>query len=147
VHSRVSALKTLIRKIGLNPTLRGKLYPYLGRKGQSAIDYLKNHTLQISEHEAQAINLGHKALTLGKLIKRYDEDSQMVFCDLPSCWQTVIASVEFQNGNLKKAYPQFWLSIIRQHWKISLDELRDFGDNDPARRVQEAKYILNDGVS
>lgn len=131
-----------LRKIGLNPTLIGKLYPYLGRQSTSAYEYLQQHPLQVTDNEAKTIDFGVKSLLIEKLIGRYDEASLLAFCSLPACWQTVIASVEFQYGSIKKACPTFWRYVIDQRWNDAIDELNAFGDNYGSRRRQEAEYAI-----
>lgn len=131
-----------LRKLALNATFIGKLYPYLGLKGKGACDYLDEFPLTISVHEAAAIDSGVKRKQLDTLIKRFDKDSELPFNSIPPCWQTVIASVEFQYGNLSKRCPTFWRWVIYQKWAKAEQELRDFGDKYNSRRNKEADYVI-----
>ncbi|MDT0596236.1 pesticin C-terminus-like muramidase [Glaciecola petra] len=131
-----------LRKIGLSPVLIGKLYPYLGRKSTEAYEYIQQHPLRISKNEGNIVDTGVKRLLIEKLVERYNEDSQLAFNDLPACWQTVIASVEFQYGSIRKACPKFWSYVTQQEWDTAINELKSFGDNYASRRNQEAEYAL-----
>lgn len=131
-----------LRKMGLNPTLRGKLYPFLGRKGLNAKKYLDEHSLQLSESEVSAINLGFQARRLGKLIKRYDSESQVAFCELPECWQTVITSLECRYKNLFKHSPQLWRFLTEQQWESVISMLQSSEGAFATQHQHEADYVL-----
>jgi len=131
-----------LRKMGLNPTLRGKLYPYLSRTGPNAKMYLNEHPLQLSEAEVDAINVGFQARCLGKLIKRYDSASEVAFCDLPECWQTVITSLEYRYKNLYKQSPELWHMLIKQEWENVLSMLQSSDGAFASQHQHEADYVL-----
>jgi hypothetical protein len=131
-----------LRKLGLNPTLIGKLYPYLGRQGIDAHNYLEQFPLTLSKNEIVAINHGNKRLLAKQLAEKFDEESLILFANIPSCWQTVIASIEIQHGDISKTYPAFWRWALNQKWDQALMELRDFGDGHSERRNAEADYIV-----
>ena len=131
-----------LRMLGLNATLVGKLYPYLGRQGLDAQAYVMKFPLTISVHEAAAINSGVALKLAGRLTEGFNADSAISFNDLPSCWQTVIASIEFQHGNLSRYCPVFWNWVVHQKWDKALLELKDFGDQNSRRRDKEADYIV-----
>lgn len=131
-----------LRMLALNATLRGKLYPYLGRQGMDAQRYLSDFPLSLSGHEAAAIDSSVKLQLVTRLTERYDSDSDILFSDIPECWQTVIASVEFQYGNLSTRCPTFWQWVTHQKWDKGILELRDFGDRYSNRRNKEADYVL-----
>lgn len=131
-----------LRKIGLNATLRGKLYPYLGRTGTTAVEYLSKNPLVLSEAEVKVIDLGNRALLITKLVNKYNDVSSMEFADLSSPWQTVLASIACQYDEVDKKFPQFWLAVTTQDWDKALHILKNFGDSSPARRHREANYIV-----
>lgn len=131
-----------LRSLALNATFIGKLYPYLGLQGMDAYNYLEEFPLTISVHEAAAIDSGVKLKLLANLMKRYDKDSDVLFRNIPPCWQTVIASVEFQYGNLSMHCPSFWQWVTNQKWEKAELELRDFGDKYSSRRNKEADYVI-----
>lgn len=130
-----------LRKLELNATLIGKLYPYLGRKGNDALAYLAEFPLILSEHEAAAIDTNVKVQMTKRLIKRFNADSIAPFHKIPDSWQTVIASVEFQYGNLSARCPTFWKWATLHKWDEAILELRNFGDSYPSRRNREADYV------
>ena len=131
-----------LRKLALNATFIGKLYPYIGLQGMEAFNYLTKFPLTISVNEAAALDSGVKLKLLDSLMKRYDENSDVLFKNIPPCWQTVIASVEFQYGNLSRCCPTFWQWLTNQKWEKAILELRDFGDEYSIRRNKEADYII-----
>jgi hypothetical protein len=131
-----------LRKIGLNATLRGKLYPYLRRTGADAVEYLSEKPLILSEAEVKAIDLGNRAFLITKLVNKYNDISEVDFADLSSPWQTVLASIACQYNEVDKKFPQFWLAVTTQDWDKALHILKNFGDSSPARRHREANYIL-----
>lgn len=131
-----------LRKLALNATFIGKLYPYLGRQGKEAHNYLGKFPLTISVHEAAAIDSGVKRKLLDSLKRRFNKDSDVPFKSIPPCWQTVIASVEFQYGNLSRRCPTFWQWVVYQKWEKAELELRDFGDKYSSRRIKEADYVI-----
>ncbi len=130
-----------LRSLKLNPTLIGKLYPYLGKKGQDALVYLSKFPLSISEHEASAIDAGVKLQRINKLIKCYDEKSHIRFSELPQCWQTVIVSIACQYADLEIRFSTFWECITTQNWNAALNELGNLSHTDGTRRNIEADYI------
>jgi hypothetical protein len=75
-----------------------------------ASHYLKQHPLSISDVDAQSINASVKSRLVESLMYKYDSD--VSFTAIPSRWQTVIASVEFQYGSLQKNVPHFGLMIL-----------------------------------
>lgn len=77
---------------------------------------------------------------VNNLVKKYNGDSAIAFNDIPSKWQTVIGSVEFQYGSSKKKAPIYWGMVTHQNWGGALGELRNFGDNYATRRNKEANY-------
>lgn len=131
-----------LRRLALNPTFIGKLYPYLGLQGMDAYNYLIEFPLTISTHEAAAIDSGVKLTLLASLMLRFDENSDIPFKDIPPCWQTVITSIEFQYGNLSESCPTFWQWVTYQKWDKAILELRDFGDKYGTRRNKEADYVV-----
>jgi hypothetical protein len=134
--------ETELRDFGLNPTLIGKLYPYLGLKGHDASSYLAKLPLQLTLNELAHINAGLKRHLVKELALQYDAHSGFAFADIPACWQTVILSLESQHFGLQNKFPLFWSFIVNQEWDKALVELRDFGDSFDKRRNLEADYIV-----
>lgn len=135
-----------LRQLGLNPTLIGKLYPYLGRCGEDAKAYLDANPLSLSIAETSAINMGLKYKSILRLIMHYDNDSNLSFCELPACWQTVIASVSFQCECLADTYPVFWRNVIMQNWQAALHNLDKMESEHAQRRQKEVEYIKDNST-
>jgi hypothetical protein len=127
----------------LSPLLVAQLRPYLGKRKQEAVDYLKRYPLTITDSEAQQIDVAVKRAHVLSLIKKYDESaSEVHFTDLPGEAQTVISSVAFQYGvNLQRRTPKFWKAVIAQDWKEAVAILNNFGDAYSARRRKEAALL------
>lgn len=128
-------------RLKLEPALIELLRPYLGLQGMQAAQYLQQHPLNISDADAKAINLAVKSKLIASLVAKYDGDADVSFATIPSQWQTVIASVEFQYGSLQNKCPGFWSCVTQQNWQEAIGELRDFGDSYPTRRNKEADYV------
>ncbi|MFQ3250372.1 pesticin C-terminus-like muramidase [Glaciecola sp.] len=130
-----------LEKLGLDSNLIAKLYPYLGLQRHDAANYLRQHPLEISQEQAAFIDVKVKQRVIDGLIRKYDQMSPVEFCSIPGCWQTVIASVEFQYGSVKTKCPTFWRLVTGQSWSEALHELRNFGDRYATRRNQEADFV------
>jgi hypothetical protein len=132
-----------LEKLGLDSNLIAKLYPYLGLQGHDALNYLRHNPLEISQEQATFIDIQVKQRIIDGLVRKYDQMSNIEFCRIPSCWQTVIASVEFQYGSVKAKCPTFWRLAISQSWSEAIHELRNFNDSYANRRNQEADFVEN----
>lgn len=121
-------------KMSLNPTLKGKLYPYLGRTGQDAADYLIQHPLELSEAETDAINLGLKSESIEHLISQFNSKSAMHFCELSRPWQTVLLALELHCKNVAMERSEFYTAVANGEWQEALSLLRQFAP-------KEANYI------
>lgn len=57
-------------------------------------------------------------------ISQYNAAVTISFAPIPACWQTVIASVEFQYGSLQKKCLAFWVAkqflIAKNTHKVSV---------------------------
>ena len=129
-----------LRALNLDKALVELLTPYLGLQGQSALRYLEQHPLTITDADADAINVSVKSGLIDSLVAKYDADAGVSFASIPAKWQTVIASVEFQYGSVQKKCPSFWRCVTKQHWSEAIAELRDFDDRYKTRRNKEADY-------
>ena len=130
-----------LKKIGLNPTLRGKLYPYLGKKGEEAREYLASNPLILSDAEVFAINLGRRTYAIAKLITRYDELSTHSFCEIPPKWQSALVALELRYNNLKLHYPGLWNSLLSQDWSKALSEIVELENSSSSAQVSIAEFI------
>ncbi|TLX50937.1 peptidase [Pseudoalteromonas ruthenica] len=131
-------------KLGISQPLTQKLLPYLSLKKNDALKALKKSPLKVTPSEALQIDKSVKSQQIIVLVAKYNSATKtgVLFADLPSEAQTVIASVAFQYGdNLSTRTPDFWDAATRQDWKMLILELRNFGDMYPTRRNSEADLL------
>ncbi len=137
-----------LKDIGVMDALIEKLKPYLGRKGDDAAKYVKEHPLTLSDSDRIALDRAVQGLFVSKLTDKYNnaiDDDKKTFTQLPQAMQTVLYSVTHQYGlGIDKKCPKFWKLAIEQKWKDLVDELRNFGDNYGTRRNEEADLIQSE---
>jgi Bacterial toxin homologue of phage lysozyme, C-term len=137
--------ETDLTNLGLSSGLVTKLKPYLGKKGKTAADFLKDNPLTVTETEAAEIDKAVKSQNVPALKQKYlnssDNTANVIFDDLPSQAQTVIASVSFQYGDLSSKAPKFWTAATSQNWEETVKILRNFQDKYPTRRNKEADLL------
>lgn len=121
--------------------LYGKLYRFVGLKGNAAIAELRKSPLNITQDEADDLDAFSHSKTLDHLSREYLRDSGSCFESLPDEAQTVLASVAFQYGNVDTRCPKLWRACTKQDWPQAVAELRNFGDRYPTRRNKEADYL------
>jgi len=141
---------------GLPKALIDKLKPYLGKKKKVADDFVKANPLTITEKEADIINAFAKKQELDRLIKSWNNSSDVKWEDLSEAKATTVASVAFQFGNLPIKTPKFWEYTTSGNWTDARDELRDFYEKDEKglerqriygpRRNKEAAYLEQDNL-
>jgi len=141
---------------GLPKALIDKLKPYLGKKKKVADDFVKANPLTITEKEADIINAFAKKQELDRLIKSWNNSSDVKWEDLSEAKATTVASVSFQFGNLPIKTPKFWEYTTSGNWTDARDELRDFYGKDEKglerqriygpRRNKEADYLEQDNL-
>lgn len=134
-----------LTNLGLSAALITKFRPYLGLKKQAAVDFLARNPLTITQAEANEIDRLVRVDKVPRLKERYrvapNNTNRVLFDDLPSQAQTVIASVSFQYGNLATRTPMFWAAVTAQNWVEAVRILRDFGDSYTSRRNREADLL------
>jgi len=137
---------TDLQNLGLPQALIDKLSKYLGKQRSDAERVLLRYPLTISKAEADLIDKASKQSIISSLISLYDgalprRTGIVKFEQLPTEAQTVITSVAFQYGDLKRRTPNFWKAVTEQRWQAAVDELRDFGDRYSSRRRKEADLL------
>ena len=131
---------------GLPTEIIKKLKPYLGLKGQEALDYINKNPLQINNEEKNIINAFAKKVEMEKLRKKWKETTGKSFDDLDTKAATTIASVAFQNGDLSRKAPKFWKQVTNEDWSGAFYNLLDWDDTGKpsqtqTRREKEAKLL------
>ena len=132
--------KAQIKAFKFAKNLEAKLLPYAGIKGQAARDLLKAIPLLPSIAELEEIDKTIKKHYYTKVEREYNDNSDITFSFLDTEKQTVIISVAFQYGSLKKV-PRFFKFVSRGMWKCAVAELEEFGDAYSKRRKQEAALL------
>jgi len=131
-----------LENMGLPDELIDRVEPYLGMQGEDAQDYVEDHPLNITEEEANTLDEAVHSDIQGRLEENFNRDSDVNFNDLPEAAQTVIADVATQYGpDLAERTPNFWDAVTHQDWDRTYDELRDFHDDYPTRRNDEADLL------
>lgn len=135
-----------LKEIGKWPVtddLKIKLAPYVGRKGQDALNLLRELPLEVTEDEATQIETAVCGPIFDQLREAYDKKvGPDAFHHLPDEAQTVLASLAYQYGpNLAKRAPKFWGLACKADWPACVNELVNFGDRYPTRRRKEAKLL------
>lgn len=131
---------TGLKDMGLSEVLLQKIQPYLGLKGYKARMFLKAHPLSLNADELSELDVKVKKKYYAQIEREYNDASDYTFSFLPSEIQTVILSVGFQYGSLKRC-PKFKEYAVKGMWKTLANELENFGDAYHSRRVREAKYL------
>lgn len=142
---------------GEGTTLTEKLLPFVGLKGTAAENKIKELKTTFTKDELNLINDTIYPDKINKVINRFNDNSEVKFDKLPLEFQTVIASVGFQYGNMK--YPKdhkdskkagedfnFYKYITEGNWGKAIEELKNFGDDYQPRHTKEAK-LMEQGVT
>ena len=118
--------------------------PYLGVRGDDAVEILRHKPLNMSREDASTLTECIRSDILDDLVRRYDAASDRPFRYLEQQAQTVIASLAFQYGtDLARATPNFWRQVTARDWKAAHANLMNFGDAYRTRRRKEAAYLAD----
>ena len=123
--------------------LESKLLPYVDKKRETALEFLRKNPLSITMGECNEITKKLQNRFSKELELLYNSHSKIPFSEIPSAAQTVIYSVAYQYGNLPKRTPNFWKTVTSQNWEKAVSDLENFGDAYSVRRKKEAKYLKN----
>lgn len=127
---------------GFTPQLMAKLLPYVGLKGEPAVEALKAQPLTITADEATALNQHARQDTLNDLRHAYLMSTKgRSFDTLPDPVQTVVASVTFQYGSPWSRTPHFWGYVTSYNYAAMVADLKHFGDKYQPRHDREAAYL------
>lgn len=131
-----------LRNLRLSQPLINILTPYLGLKGQNAVNYLATHPLALTANARASLNFAVHRQIYEQLSAAYDAGSDFSFWRLPGAIQTVLCSVALQYGpNLPSAAPVFWGAMTQGRWQDAANELKNFGDAYNTRRNLEAGVL------
>ncbi|HKX07311.1 MAG TPA: pesticin C-terminus-like muramidase [Stellaceae bacterium] len=142
--------------LDITPSLKETLSPYLGLKGDAALEALQA-PLTITQNESDHLNAAVQAAKVDLVRQRYDAavgSDGARFDDLPEAAQTVITSVAFQWGSIwarssPPDIPMFWQAVISRDWEKTISVLRGWalkpwhGAIYRTRRNAEADYLAS----
>lgn len=115
------------------------LKPYVGLRGEKALETLRAHPLSLPRKVADDISSRVITYDLKKLIGYFNEEAFVPFEELSSRQQTVVLSVVHQYG--LRGAPKFLRYAVAGDWAAVAKELRNFGDKYTARRLKEVEYL------
>lgn len=130
-----------LEALGLPLDIVNKLAPYCGKRGGDAVTLLAQTPLEITPSQESVINRLVHAYFTEQLIVDYDRASRLKLEEIPGEAQTVIASIQFQYGSVKKKQAKFWSHVIVQDWRGAIDELGKFGQRYKTRRRKEQERL------
>lgn len=117
------------------------LLPYTNVTGDKARNTLKEYTLSLTKDQLDELDTKVRAKFSNQIEKEFNDNSDLVFCLLNRQQQTIIMSVGFQYGSLKRRCPKFFKLITKGKWLETVCELKNFGDAYPTRRKKEAALL------
>ena len=118
------------------------LTPFANVRRQPAVELLNRtrpedlNSTQIQTIE-RIVDVDRAAAVVTTFNNNNQLDGNATFNQLPSEFQTVIASVTFQYGNLETETPNLYRQVMNGLWDEVLTNLRNFGDSFPSRRNLE----------
>ncbi len=124
--------------LALGPELEAKLKPYLGLTKWQAINELRKTPLTLSKKEVELINDRVLSSKIDGIIKLVGVDT---WAKLDKGLRTVLASVGFQYGDIRKRTPNFFKSVMTLDVNSVINSLENFGDDYSIRRKKEANYL------
>lgn len=130
-----------LKAFHFTPLLFSKLEMFAGITGLHAFHLLSRQRLSLTDEELEELEVKVHEKYARQIEKEYNENSCFNFNELSAEQQTVIASVGFQYGSLKKRCPKFFKAVVEADWQRAIDILNDFKDDYAVRRKKEAKLL------
>lgn len=121
--------------------LQAVLQPYIGLRGQAAVQFLQSHPLTLSAADVEALDAVVEGEEITPMLTTYLKDTGNSFDTLPDAVQTVVASVTFQYGTPWVRCPKFWETAVNRNFPAMVACLNNFGDRYGTRRKSEASYL------
>lgn len=121
-----------INALEISDTLKSKLIPFANKTRGYAQALLASSPLKITQEEADALDAVMAKKIFGRLIRLYDQDSDVPFHKLPEKAQTVIASIGWRRGasfGRVINYQALWNAAVNQEWQ----ELKTLLNNFPTQ--------------
>jgi len=118
-----------------------QLQYFAGLTGCKAKKALNDKGLTLAEDQLEELEEKVNYVYAKQIEEEYNNNSGLRFRSLDEHQQTVIVSVGFQYGSLKRRCPRFFKYITLGEWLSAVKELEDFGDAYPTRRNKEARLL------
>jgi GH24 family phage-related lysozyme (muramidase) len=127
---------------GFSKELCNKLEPYCNVTGDKARKLLEEKPLELSDKLIAELERVSREKITNNIVNEYNLSSPYCkFSELSCIKQTVIASIGFQYGSVKRRCPRFFKYVIEGRWSDAIHELENFGDAYPTRRKKEANLL------
>ena len=126
------------------------LSPYLGLRGNAAVNYASAHGLPtISGDDAAALSNGIYNAIQTQLIGNYNAANTIgvPFNQLPSAIQTTLMDIAYNSPNIASAAPTFWTQMTTGRYEDAVNNLLHwYGDGSTDRRHTDDANILLNGI-
>ena len=147
-----------LRKMGVPQSLIERLDPFLGRRGQDAVDALAlndNRSLRLKLDEASQLNRAVMTSKFNEAGKAYNDNSPIAdFTVLPWQAQTVVADLWYNigggvpGGTKGLQNTDFWKQVTTGKWEDAVRNLQNFGSQDRTlnQRARNNATILQQAI-
>ncbi len=133
-----------LKDLGVAQDIIDKLPPYLGKQGQAADDYLKDHPFSLTQKQAEDLSNIFLQKSANEVADRFNSDSKVgAFSDLPGNTKTMLVDIYHQYGNQLYG-TNFWKQVTDGDWQGAYKNLMNFGDKYRTRRQLEAGLLNQD---
>jgi GH24 family phage-related lysozyme (muramidase) len=124
----------------LDAALAQKIEPYIDVMGVEANALVKLKPLTLTDAECLTLEIPKREGLLAGL-RAACQRGGLVLEDLPAAVQTVLMDLTWQWGAPWYRCPTFWAYVCAMNWGDCIAELRNFHDDFPTRRNDEANII------
>lgn len=140
-----------LQAMGVSQSIIDAVSPYLGLKGQGAINALAAQPIVLSSADANSLSTALFNHTLSQVQAAFDAASPDAYFDqLPEEAQSAIVDVAYPNGpNLANSAPNFWGYVVDGNWSAAANELQNwYSDGRPVDDRYKADAVkLNNAIS
>lgn len=133
-----------LRDTGVSENVISKVLPLLGTKGELAKQRIKDYPVSLDEDEALELSKAIKQASKDTLESQYKTETGASLEDLPVQARTVMLSLAYNFGDIKKKLPTFWDYATMGRWDEASNFLEKQTWKQPeltARRQKEAALL------
>ncbi len=133
-----------LRDTGISENIISKVLPLLGAKGEVAKQRIKDFPVSLDENEALELSKAIKQASKETLESQYKTETGASLEDLPVQARTVMLSLAYNFGDIKKKLPTFWDYATMGRWDEASNFLEKQTWKQPeltARRQKEAALL------